>query len=344
MLSHLPAIQALPDVELTAVATSSPATAKAAAAAFGVDEFYTSAADLAASPNVDIVSVSVKVPYHAELVRAALQAGKHVLCEWPLALNVEEAEALRDEGRRAGVHCGVGLQGRMNPAVRRARDIVAAGAIGQPLTVSMFGSTEGHGPSLPSSYAYLCDSANGANMSTILTGHALDTTIAILGGVTYVQAMTATKWPQVKLTDREGYVARNTPDYLSIQARYASSASLNAELDGGRPGNTPFHLSIRGTEGSLTLHGGHPYGFQAGELRLEADVPFDPPEAPAAPDLAGPTANVGELYARFAEDIRRDEFRTPDFAHAVALHRVLEAVATAASSGHGQQIADGPAD
>lgn len=345
MLSHLPAISKLPGLKLTAVATSRAETAVAAGTAFGVDEYYASAAELAASPNVDIVSVCVKVPYHAEIVRAALAQGKHVLCEWPLALDVMEAEALRDESLRAGVHCGVGLQARFSPAVRRAHDLIASGAIGKPLTVSISGSTEGHGPALPSAYAYLCEDAKGATMSTILTGHALDMSIAVLGGgLREVQALTAIKWPQVKLTDRDGYVVRDTPDYLSIQGRFANGAVLNAELNGGRPASTPFRLEVVGTEGSLALSGSHPYGFQASDLTLESSASHVPPEAPAAPGLSGPTANVGEVYARFAEDIRTGERRTPDFVHATKLHHLIATIKQAAASGQRQMVEDGPED
>ena len=126
MVSHLPALEKLSDLQLTAVATSNIDTAKEAAAAFGVEEYHAGGEELAQSPNVDIVSISVKVPHHATLVRRALAAGKHVMCEWPLATDVAEAEALYAEAKEAGVHCGVGLQGRMSPAARRAREMVAA--------------------------------------------------------------------------------------------------------------------------------------------------------------------------------------------------------------------------
>ncbi len=201
LLSHLPAIDRVDGVELTAVATSNEASARAAAVAFGVEHAYVGGAALADSPHVDIVSVCVKVPHHAEIVRAALAAGKHVLCERPLALSVEEAEA-------AGVQCAVGLQARMSPAVRRARDLVQAGAIGRLLTVLLAASTEGHAAALPSAYAYLCSAANGANMSTILTGHALDVATFVMGGLAELQSMASIKFPEVRLTDRQGHVIR----------------------------------------------------------------------------------------------------------------------------------------
>jgi predicted dehydrogenase len=338
LLSHLPAIEKLDDVRLTAVATSNEESARQAAAAFGVEEFYDSAARLAQSPNVDIVSVCVKVAHHAGIVRDSLAAGKHVICEWPLALSVEEAEGLRDAAAKASVHCGVGLQARMSPAARRARDLVASGGIGRPLTVSIIASTEGHGASLPSAYAYLCSAANGATMSTILTGHVLDLASFVLGDLVELQSMGTIKFPQVELTDRQGYVPRDTPDYLTVQGRFASGAMLNAELDGGRPGDRPFRMEVVGTAGTLNLTGGHPYGFQAGELFLETALPHKPLDAPAATGLTGATANVGELYARFAKDIRDGQEETPDFARAVEVHRLVAAVTRAAETGQRQKV------
>ena len=200
-LSHIPALKMLPTLELTAVATSSEASAQEAAKIFQVAEAFSSATQLARSPNVDLVSVCVKVSYHQNIVIAALAAGKHVLCEWPLAVSVEEADALRRRSEAVGVHTAVGLQARMNPAVRRAKDLIAGGLIGLPLTANILSTTEGHGVALPSAYAYLCDPANGATMSTILTGHTLDLAIYLLGGIGSLQAMTTTKFPRVQLTD-----------------------------------------------------------------------------------------------------------------------------------------------
>src|SRR6201986_4621938 len=83
--AHIPALRALSDVfETAGVANTSLASAKAAAAAFGIPRAFESVADLVASPDIDVVAVTVKVPHHREVVTAALEAGKHVYCEWPL--------------------------------------------------------------------------------------------------------------------------------------------------------------------------------------------------------------------------------------------------------------------
>ncbi len=90
------------------MAAGSLESARTAAKALGVSESYASVPELAASQNVDLVAVCVKVPNHKEMVLAVLDAGKHVLCEWPLALNVEDAEMLAARAKEAKVHAAVG--------------------------------------------------------------------------------------------------------------------------------------------------------------------------------------------------------------------------------------------
>src|SRR5437899_12425548 len=98
---HIPALQALPHFEMTAVGTTRQETAEAAAKKWGVRGAYTDPRQLAADPDVDLVVVSVKTPGHHALVRTALEAGKHVLCEWPLAATMDEVRDLVGLARAA---------------------------------------------------------------------------------------------------------------------------------------------------------------------------------------------------------------------------------------------------
>jgi len=80
----VPALRALSDdFETVGVANTSLKSAEAAAAAFGPPRAFESAAALIASPEIDVVIVTVKVPHHREVVTAALQNSKSVYCEWP---------------------------------------------------------------------------------------------------------------------------------------------------------------------------------------------------------------------------------------------------------------------
>ena len=78
MRAHLPALRALPDYELTAVCTSRPETAAESAVHYGARLAFHDYHAMVRHPDIDLVSVSVRVPLHHDMVMAALHAGKHV--------------------------------------------------------------------------------------------------------------------------------------------------------------------------------------------------------------------------------------------------------------------------
>src|SRR5439155_1764043 len=115
--AHVPALKALPDYQLKAVCTSHEDTAKASAAAFGAERGFHRFRDMAAHPEVDLIVVCVRVPGHRELVMAGLQAGKPVLCEWPLGKNLAEAKEMAGLASQRSVKTIVGLQARSGAEV-----------------------------------------------------------------------------------------------------------------------------------------------------------------------------------------------------------------------------------
>ena len=96
---------------VTALATSTPTTAAAAAQKWGLPsgKAYSSATDIAADPDIDLVAVSVEVPLHKELALPALVAGKDVFMEWPLANGAEEAQGLVNAAKEGRCRTIVGL-------------------------------------------------------------------------------------------------------------------------------------------------------------------------------------------------------------------------------------------
>lgn len=151
-VSHVPAINGLPGLKLAAVATRNEQSAREAAEAFGADRWLSDPFAMIRDDLVDIITVAVKVPAHRELVLAALDAGKAVYCEAPLGRTVAEAEEM---ARGAGsLHTAIGLQGRLNPAVRRAAEFISSGNIGRPINARIVSTTSGFGPQMPSSYDY----------------------------------------------------------------------------------------------------------------------------------------------------------------------------------------------
>src|ERR1700724_4567546 len=171
-VSHVPAVKDLPGVRLVAVATRSERSARQAAEAFGADRWFSDPFAMIRDDRIDVVTIAVKVPAHRELVLAALDAGKAVYCEGPLGCTVAETEEMASAaGSR---HTAIGLQGRLNPAVRRATQLLSSGKIGRPLNARIVATTVGFGPEMPSTHDYFNKASYGANLLTITAGHTLD--------------------------------------------------------------------------------------------------------------------------------------------------------------------------
>ena len=111
-ISHFPALRTLPGFEIAAICTAHADTAAAAAKVYGVKRAFHDYPTMVQEPDIDLVSVVVRVPNHHQVVMAALNAGKHVYCEWPLGANLAEAEEMAALARSKGVRAMVGLQAR----------------------------------------------------------------------------------------------------------------------------------------------------------------------------------------------------------------------------------------
>lgn len=343
--AHVPAIQANPALVLAAVATRHEESAKAAAAAFGAERWYANAYDLINDDSIDIVTVAVKVPAHRELVLAALAAKKAVYCEAPLGANHAETEEMAAAAKSS--HTAIGLQGRHNPSVRRAIEIIASGQLGRLLSAQVKATTFGFGPQSPSVYDYFNKAASGASFLTITTAHVLDIVEAVLGKITEVDARTELLWPEIELVDTGTVSRREIPDHVDIIAKTALGAAVSVQvLAGVAPEDAEFVLNIRGSQGSLTLMGNHLAGVQVGDLTLSSSTEFAPPESPIAHGLsptaagfwAGAAINVGEVYASLAKDLQLGTFNTPGFAQAAHSNRLISAVECAAQTGQRQKI------
>jgi predicted dehydrogenase len=123
----------LPEIRLVAIADVNPAFASNAARSFGYQRTESSWEAVAAAPDVDVVSVVVANPLHREIVEGLLAAGKHVLCEKPLAPSVSDAEAMVAAARASGRETAVGFTFRRSPAIAAVREQVDQGRIGRPL-------------------------------------------------------------------------------------------------------------------------------------------------------------------------------------------------------------------
>jgi predicted dehydrogenase len=155
--------EGLPEVRLVAVADVNPAFATDTARRFGYERAEAGWEAVAEAPDVDVVSVVVANPLHREIVEGLLAAGKHVLCEKPMAPTVEDAEAMVAAAEASGRETGIGFVFRRSPAIAAIRDQVASGAIGRPLHFNgHYWCDYGVDPRAPMSWRYKGGPGSGA--------------------------------------------------------------------------------------------------------------------------------------------------------------------------------------
>lgn len=330
--AHVPALRALPDYVITAVGTTREESAREAARAFGAEHAFTDVRRLAEHDEVDLVAVTVKVPAHARLVRAAIEAGKHVYCEWPLALTSEEAASLAELADRAGVRHAVGLQARHAPEIRHARDLVAAGRVGRVTSATVYAARgKGAGTRIPAWATYTLDHRNGAGTLEVAAGHTLDALEYLLGDITELSARLSVQRPRYVVEESGEEIEATGPDQLVLAGTLAGGAAVSAHVHDAKETDGRTRIEIAGTEGDLAVvSGAHgPGGVQMSELRLftsrdgrweESPVPGPVP----VPEIAA--RNVARMYAALAGDIRRGTRTVPDFHAGLRVHRLLDAV------------------
>ncbi|MFC4811453.1 Gfo/Idh/MocA family protein [Paenibacillus sp. GCM10023250] len=128
---HLEAYKRCPDAEIAAICDLNGERAQAAADKYGAARTYTDYRELLADPGIDAVSVCTWNNTHAEISIAALEAGKHVLCEKPMTRTVEDAERVREAVRRSGKVLQVGFVRRYAGSVDVLKRFIDAGELGE---------------------------------------------------------------------------------------------------------------------------------------------------------------------------------------------------------------------
>jgi predicted dehydrogenase len=342
--AHLPALKALEEFEVTAVGTTRLDTARATGEAFGVPLAFADDAELVSSPEVDAVAITVKVPEHDRLIRAALAAGKHVFSEWPLGVDLGQAVELTELAQASGVRHIVGLQGYQAPGALFVRELIQNGEIGQPLTVSVVSAGGPAGRRIPQANVYTTDVAAGATVLSISTGHILATLARAIGEFREVSAVVALVNKETTVIETGQTVPVTAPDQVVLAGRLDDGTVASISVQGGSAPVTPgFEIRIVGTEATLVVRPATAGGSihisdwaitisKAGGSAQDLPVPGRLRPVPAAVP-AGPPRNVAVLYREFARAISQGQPATPDFATAVRFHRLLETIQRASDTG-----------
>jgi predicted dehydrogenase len=241
-----PRIRVLPAVPRVRAMSGRDAAAVAAAAArYGIAETTADWRDLVARDDVDVIDVCTPPGTHAEIVEAAVAAGKAVLCEKPLSVDYASARAAADAARAAGVPHAIGFNYRRLPAVSLFKRMVDDGAVGDVLLWrATWLSDEFLDPAIPFDWRF--ERKMGASTIADLGAHLIDLALWIVGDVAEVSAQSETF-----TRERSGRTV-DVDETSSALVRFANGARGTFELSrvcARRP--CDFFVEANGTRGTL---------------------------------------------------------------------------------------------
>ena len=360
----------LPEVRLVAIADVNTAFAADTAQRFGYQRAESGWEAVAAAPDVDVVSVVVANPLHRRIVEGLLAAGKHVLCEKPMAPSVEDAQAMVAAAQASGRQAAIGFTFRRSPAIAAIRDQVERGSIGRPLHFN------GHywcdyacDPGGPMSWRYKGGAGSGA-LSDI-GSHLLDLAEFVCGPVQSVRGAvlstfiteralplgTAMGHAAVAVGDEREPVENE--DLVTFTTTFASGATgtLSASrVAYGLANSLGFELFTESGAATFDLARAGEFGFVDGApsdvtqgYRQVLVGPAHPYLAKGLPmDFPGVGYGQNDLFAfqarAFLEQVAGlDRLpRAPSFEEGLRNLRLLDAVVASAKSGGGDVVVDAP--
>ncbi len=336
-VAHLPGLQNLPDkFEVVGVANRRYESTLVAAKECHIPRAFHSVAELVQSPDIDLVTVTVRVPNHRMVLEQALDAKKPIYCEWPLAVDLAEAEKLAQIADRYGVRTFIGTQVIANPQLTLIRNILSEGKIGRVFSHSLIGYGRINGAEITdeATESYLLDKTTGATMLTISVMHTLVALQYVSGKIQYFSSMLATARPRIFSKERQDYVPMTAADEVGIQGFLENGSVFSLHYHGGMPyDDKGFFWEIIGTEGTLRISA-ISGAIQIENLKImccrkgetsfsEITVSGQALSGFGQDFIAG---NVHRMYANIWQDLKMGSRLVPDFSDALELHRLLDKI------------------
>ena len=335
----------VPVIDKVTLCDVDPGHAARTAAAFGFANATANWRDLLADPSISLISVTSPNGLHREMAEAALEAGKHVWCEKPMALTLADAEAMAAAAARSGKATALGYGYLQNPAIQEARRLIAEGAIGIPFDFR--GSVDEDymaDPALPWSWRLR---AQDAGLGTLgdLTVHLVSLARTLMGEIASLTAMVDTVHVERPLTGG-GTAPVENDDIAHALVRFASGARgtlASSRIAHGRKNG--LKVEVHGSKGMIWLD-----NERMNELNLF--IADGPPQqrgfrrilsGPAHGDYArlcpapGHGLGFNELkvieLAELLKAIAGSPTRAVGFAEGLKIEQVIHAFATSAKAG-----------
>ena len=229
---HIPGYQKLANAEVLAVSDPFEAAREGAAKQFGIEDAYEDFNEMLKRDDIHAVSVTTPNFLHAEATIAALEAGKHVLCEKPLAMNATEGQAMVDAARRTGNKLMCGFHFRFTPEIQTLKRFADAGEFGN----MYYARTQAlRRRGIPGWGLFISKEKNGGGPLIDIGVHMLDSTMHVLGfpkpiavsGQTY--QMFGKRKDVLGLMGQWDYKNFTVEDFAVAQIRFDNGSTLTLE-------------------------------------------------------------------------------------------------------------------
>ena len=350
-LRDIPFLYGLPTdmIQIVGVATTRPETAQKAAKEIGCDFWTADYRELLARPDIDFVDVTVPNHAHAEIVIAAAQAGKHIYCEKPLAMNVAEGQQMVAAVEQAGVKTQMTFNLRFFPALSRARQLIDAGFLGNLFSFrGRYYRSSYIDPNKPISWRQQKAIAGGGALFD-LGSHVLDLLYMLLGEFGAVQATLETliKERPVAAGSAEK-VAVDVDDIALLQARLKQGTLGLVEISRMGTGFTnEVVIEIFGDKGAIRFNAAEPswleiydtrdndtpFGGMRGFKKIEAVQRYAGAKSPDWSMAPGFNRSHAEGLYQFCRAIWDDKPATPSLADGLHIQAIMAAAEQSAASG-----------
>ena len=307
----IPGIRQADHAELVAIASREESTARAAADRLGIPKAHGSYEALLEDPDIDAVYNPLPNHLHAEWTLRAAEAGKHVLCEKPLAMGSREAQEMVDACRRAGVVLMEAFMYRLHPQWVRVREIVASGRLGEVGAVQTFFSYHNVDPQNIRNIA-----AYGGGALMDIGCYAINVSRMLLGGEPSRVEASVRRDP----TFHTDVVTSAVMEFGERHATFTCSTQLEPDQ----------RVHVFGTQGRLLVE--IPFNIPRDRpTRLLLSAGGDPPVAPNTEVIEVPPADQYEAQVEAFSRAVLDRTDPPIPAEdAVANMRVIEMVRASA--------------
>jgi predicted dehydrogenase len=333
---HIQGFQQCPEIEVLAICRRQQELAKQLSQRYQIQRYYTDFDKMIQSQDIDVVSLAVPNYLHHPMTMSALDYGKHVICEKPLALDLEQAKEMADKAKEKGLIHMIVFNFRFVPAIFRMKELIEEGEVGSISHIFLNWFTSGRRDRESRFFWRFVRSESGFGALGDTGVHGIDLIQWIFGDLKRVISHMSIHVPEHK-TDEGKYKKTEVEDSCSFLGEMTNGAQVVFHASSVTPCDRLIRLEVYGEKGILGVYllsreedyCGKLLGGR-GENSLSREIPI--PERlrckiPTIDKRISPTVMFfARLAYQLANAIQTGQTPSPNFFDGVKSQKILQAL------------------